>query len=39
MIVATQIRAGSAIVFKGDPCKVLSVQHVTPGKGARHGTD
>ncbi len=33
MIVATQIRAGSAIVFKGEPCKVLSVQHVTPGKG------
>lgn len=33
MINATQIRAGSVIVFKGDPHKVLSVGHVKPGKG------
>ena len=33
MIVATQIRVGMTIVFKDDPCKVLNVQHVTPGKG------
>lgn len=33
MIGATQIRAGSVIVFKGDPHKVLTVSHVKPGKG------
>lgn len=33
MIVATQIREGMAIVFKDEPCKVLKIQHITPGKG------
>jgi len=33
MIVATQLRAGMSIIYEGEPYKVLSVQHVTPGKG------
>jgi elongation factor P len=33
MINATQIRVGYIIKFEGDLCKVLKVQHVTPGKG------
>jgi elongation factor P len=33
MINATQIRVGYIIKFNGDLCRVLKVQHVTPGKG------
>lgn len=33
IIVATQIRDGMTIVYNGEPHKVVSVQHVTPGKG------
>ena len=33
MIVATQLRVGMTIVFKGEPCRVVSIMHVTPGKG------
>lgn len=33
MIVATQLRVGMTIVYEGEPHKVLSVTHVTPGKG------
>ncbi|MCK5235562.1 MAG: elongation factor P [Deltaproteobacteria bacterium] len=36
MINATQIRAGMTILFNGSPYKVLSVTHVTPGKGRAH---
>ncbi|MFQ5464592.1 MAG: elongation factor P [Thermodesulfobacteriota bacterium] len=33
MIVATQLRVGSTIMHNGDPHKVLTKSHVTPGKG------
>jgi elongation factor P len=33
MLIATQLRAGNTIVFKGEPCRITSVSHVTPGKG------
>lgn len=33
MIPATQIRAGNILKFEGDLCRVLKIQHVTPGKG------
>jgi len=33
MFPATQLRVGMTILFKGEPCKVTMVQHVTPGKG------
>jgi len=33
MITATQIRVGNILKFNGDLCRVLKVQHVTPGKG------
>ena len=33
MIVATQLRVGMTIIHDGDPHKVLSMSHVTPGKG------
>lgn len=33
MITATQIRVGNILRFNGDLCRVLKVQHVTPGKG------
>lgn len=33
MINATQIRVGNVIKFDGDLCRILKVQHVTPGKG------
>jgi len=33
MISATQIRVGNIIKIDGDLCRVLKVQHVTPGKG------
>jgi len=33
MINATQIRVGNIIKIEGDLCRVLKVQHVTPGKG------
>ena len=31
MINATQLRAGMCIVFEGNLCRIMSVQHVTPG--------
>jgi elongation factor P len=31
MINATQLRVGMAIVHAGIPCRVMSVQHITPG--------
>ncbi len=33
MIVATQLRVGMFIKHRDDLCSVMSVQHVTPGKG------
>lgn len=33
MIVATQLRVGMTILHEKDPHKVVSVSHVTPGKG------
>jgi elongation factor P len=33
MIPATQIRVGNILKFEGDLCRVLKIQHVTPGKG------
>lgn len=33
MILATQIRVGMTIIFKGAPHVVMSVTHITPGKG------
>lgn len=33
MLIATQLRAGNTIIFKGEPCRILNVNHVTPGKG------
>jgi len=33
MISATQIRVGNIIKHEGNLCRVLKVQHVTPGKG------
>jgi elongation factor P len=35
MIPATQLRAGSMVLWEGELCRVLKVDHVTPGKG--HG--
>ena len=31
MIQATQMRAGMCILFEGDICRIMSVNHVTPG--------
>jgi len=31
MIQATQLRAGMAILHQGNLCRILSVQHITPG--------
>lgn len=31
MIAATQIRVGMSILYNGEPYKVVSVQHITPG--------
>jgi len=31
MIQATQLRAGMAILHEGNLCRILSVQHITPG--------
>lgn len=31
MIQATQMRTGMCILFEGDICRIMSVQHVTPG--------
>jgi elongation factor P len=31
LIQATQMRTGMCIVFEGDLCRIMSVQHVTPG--------
>jgi elongation factor P len=31
MIQATQMRPGMCILFEGDICRIMSVQHVTPG--------
>lgn len=31
MIQATQMRTGMCIIFEGDICRIMSVQHVTPG--------
>lgn len=33
MIPATQIRVGNILKFEGDLCRVIKIQHVTPGKG------
>ncbi|MDX1386205.1 MAG: elongation factor P [bacterium] len=33
MIPATQIRVGNILKYEGDLCRVLKIQHVTPGKG------
>lgn len=33
LLPATRLRAGMIIKFDGEPCRVTSVQHVTPGKG------
>jgi len=31
LIQATQLRAGMCILFEGDVCRIMNVQHVTPG--------
>lgn len=31
MIPATQLRVGMCILFEGDICRIMNVQHVTPG--------
>ncbi|MEE9614937.1 MAG: elongation factor P [Thermodesulfobacteriota bacterium] len=31
MLAATKLRAGMTIIFKNEPCTVLSVTHLTPG--------
>lgn len=31
MIQATQLRAGMCILFEGDVCRIMNVNHVTPG--------
>jgi elongation factor P len=31
LIVATQLRVGMAVLHEGNPCRVMSVQHITPG--------
>jgi len=31
LIQATQMRAGMCILFEGDVCRIMTVQHVTPG--------
>jgi len=31
LIQATQMRTGMCIIFEGDICRIMSVQHVTPG--------
>lgn len=31
MIAATQLRVGMSIIYNGEPFKVVSVQHITPG--------
>lgn len=33
MIIATQVRAGMTILYNGMPHKVMSIKHITPGKG------
>jgi len=35
IIIATQLRVGMNIIHKGELCRIVSVTHVTPGKG--HG--
>lgn len=36
MIVATKLRTGMMIIHEGGLCRVLKVDHVTPGKGKAH---
>lgn len=36
MIVATKLRPGMMILYEGELCRVLKVDHVTPGKGKAH---
>ncbi len=36
MIVATKLRTGMMIIHEGELCRVLKVDHVTPGKGKAH---
>ncbi len=36
MIVATRLRPGMMIIHEGGLCRVLKVDHVTPGKGKAH---
>jgi elongation factor P len=31
MLAATQLRVGTTIVFKGEPCRVMQMTHITPG--------
>jgi elongation factor P len=31
LVQATQLRAGMCILFEGDVCRIMNVQHVTPG--------
>ena len=31
MIAATQLRVGMTILYNGEPYRVVSVQHITPG--------
>jgi len=31
MISATQLRVGMSILYNGEPYRVISVQHITPG--------
>lgn len=33
---ATRLRAGMLIKFNDEPCRVIDVDHVTPGKGPAH---
>ena len=33
---ATRLRAGMLIKFNDEPCRVIEVEHVTPGKGPGH---
>ena len=36
MIVATKLRPGMMIIHEGALCRVLKIDHVTPGKGKAH---
>ena len=38
MVYASDFRNGKTFIKDGDPCVVLSFQHVKPGKGDRKST-